>query len=225
MKTSIFEIFKIGIGPSSSHTVGPMRAARQFALDLHGRDLIERIGRVQVELFGSLALTGHGHQTDRAVLLGLSGEQPERVDPASIDEKVSAIRREHTLRLLNATEVPFNENQDLLFLKTQVLPGHSNGMRFTAFDNAGDELYSAIFYSVGGGFIAREGEDPGHSELKPPPFPFSSADRLLEIGDQESKAIWQIVLENERTWREVAQIRGDLESHLERHAGLCATRA
>jgi L-serine dehydratase len=210
LKTSIFEIFKVGIGPSSSHTVGPMRAARQFALDLHDRDLLSRVARVRVELFGSLALTGHGHQTDRAVLLGLSGEQPEKVDPSSVDAKVSKIHKEHTLRLLNAVEIPFHENEDLLFLKTQVLPGHSNGMRFTAFDNAGGELYSAIFYSVGGGFIAREGQDPGHSKLKGPPFPFSSADQLLQIGDQQQLPIWQIVLKNEETWRDETQVRSDL---------------
>jgi L-serine dehydratase len=210
LKTSIFEIFKVGIGPSSSHTVGPMRAARQFARDLHDRELLSQVARVRVELFGSLALTGHGHQTDRAVLLGLSGEQPEKVDPSSIDEKVAKVRQEHTLRLLNSIEIHFHEDQDLLFLKTQVLPGHSNGMRFTAFDDAGSELYSAIFYSVGGGFIAREGEDPGHSELKAPPFPFSSADQLLQIGDQRQLPIWQIVLKNEETWRDETQVRSDL---------------
>ncbi len=210
MKTSIFEIFKVGIGPSSSHTVGPMRAARQFAWDLHDQDLLSRVARVRVELFGSLALTGHGHQTDRAVLLGLSGEQPEKVDPASIDDKVSKIRQEHSICLLNAAEIPFHENEDLLFLKTQVLPGHSNGMQFAAFDEVGGELYSAIFYSVGGGFIARDGEDPGHSELKAPPFPFSSADQLLQIGDQQQLPIWQIVLKNEETWREETQVRKDL---------------
>jgi L-serine dehydratase len=210
LKTSIFEIFKVGIGPSSSHTVGPMRAARQFTLDLQHRDLLIRVVRVRVELFGSLALTGHGHQTDRAILLGLSGEQPEMVNPASIDEKVGKIRREHTIRLLSTVEIPFHENDDLLFLKTQVLPGHSNGMRFTAFDSTGGELYSAIFYSVGGGFIAREGEDSGHSQLKAPPFPFSSADQLLRIGDQQHMPIWQIVLKNEETWREEAQVRNDV---------------
>jgi L-serine dehydratase len=211
LKTSIFEIFKIGIGPSSSHTVGPMRAARQFALDLQDRELLGQVARVQAELFGSLALTGHGHATDRAVLLGLSGEQSEKIDPASIDEKVERIRTQHALRLLDLLEIPFYEETDLLFLKTQMLPGHSNGMRFRAFDRNGGELYSAIFYSVGGGFIAREGEDAGHSELKAPPFPFSSADQLLEIGDQQTLAIWQIVLENEETWREEAQVRGDLK--------------
>ena len=210
LKTSIFEIFKIGIGPSSSHTVGPMRAARRFGLDLQDRQLLGVVARVRVELFGSLALTGHGHQTDRAVLLGLSGEEPEKVDPASIDEKVGTIRQQHALRLLNSVEIPFHEGQDLLFLKTQMLPGHSNGMRYTAFANSGAELYSAVFYSVGGGFIARDGEDAGHSALKAVPFPFSSADQLLEIGDKQKMAIWQIVLENEKTWRDVSQIRGDL---------------
>src|SRR5271165_5463787 len=211
LKTSIFEIFKIGIGPSSSHTVGPMRAARQFGLDLQDRELLGRLARVRVELFGSLALTGHGHQTDRAILLGLSGEEPEKVDPASIEEKVSSIRQQRALRLLNSVAIPFHEDDDLLFLNTQTLPGHSNGMRFTAFDQGGNELYSAIFYSVGGGFVAREGEDAGHSELKAPPFPFSSADQLLEIGDQQKMAIWQIVLENEKTWREETQVRIDLD--------------
>jgi L-serine dehydratase len=211
LKTSIFEIFKIGIGPSSSHTVGPMRAARRFGLDLQDRELLGRTSRVQVELFGSLALTGHGHATDRAVLLGLSGEEPERVDPASVAEKVGRIRAQHDLRLLDSVEIPFHEEKDLLFLKTQILPGHSNGMRFTAFDQGGSELYSAVFYSVGGGFIAREGEDAGHSELKSPPFPFSSADQLLEIGDRQKISIWQIVLENEKTWRTETQVRSELK--------------
>jgi L-serine dehydratase len=211
LKTSIFEIFKIGIGPSSSHTVGPMRAARRFGLDLQDRELLGRTSRVQVELFGSLALTGQGHATDRAVLLGLSGEEPERVDPASVAEKVGRIRAQHDLRLLDSVEIPFHEEKDLLFLKTQILPGHSNGMRFTAFDQGGSELYSAVFYSVGGGFIAREGEDAGHSELKSPPFPFSSADQLLEIGDRQKISIWQIVLENEKTWRTETQVRSELK--------------
>jgi L-serine dehydratase len=207
VKTSIFEIFKIGIGPSSSHTVGPMRAARRFGLDLQERGLLEQIARVRVELFGSLALTGLGHATDRAVLLGLSGEEPETIDPATIYEKVGSIRQRRELKLLGERAIPFHEDSDLLFLKSQTLPGHSNGMRFTAFDEEGAELYSAVFYSVGGGFIAREGEDAGQSQLKAPPVPFSSADQLLEIGDQHEMSIWQIVLENEKTWRDETQIR------------------
>ena len=206
MKTSIFEIFKIGVGPSSSHTVGPMRAARRFALDLQERGVLARIARAKVELFGSLALTGQGHATDRAILLGLSGEAPETIDPASIEAKVASIRQRQELKLLGEVRVPFHEDSDLLFLKTQTLAGHSNGMRFTAFDDAGAEIYSAIFYSVGGGFVIREGEAAGASELKRPPFPFSSADELLAIGEREDLAIWQIVLENEKTWRSEAGI-------------------
>jgi len=166
-----------------------------------------RVARVRVELFGSLALTGHGHATDGAVLLGLTGEEPETIDPASIAKKVDAIRQRGELRLLGSLVIPFHEDTDLLFLKTQVLPGHSNGMRYTGFDEEGAELYSAILYSVGGGFIQREGEEAGKSELKAPPFPFASADNLLEIGDREKLAIWQIMLENEKTWRSEAEIR------------------
>ena len=188
-----------------------MRAARRFALDLQDMNLLERVARVRVELFGSLALTGHGHATDRAVLLGLSGEEPETVDPATIYEKVGSIRERRELKLLGEVAVPFHEDEDLLFLKTEVLPGHSNGMRYTAFDQDGNELYSAVFYSVGGGFIAREGEDASQSELKKPPFPFSSADQLLEIGDRQKMPIWQIVLQNEKTWREEARVRSDIE--------------
>jgi L-serine dehydratase len=165
---------------------------------------------VKVELFGSLALTGHGHQTDRAVLLGLSGEQPETIDPATIYEKVGSIRQRQEINLLGELKIRFHEDSDLLFLKTQTLPGHSNGMRFTAFGENGAELYSAIFYSVGGGFIQREGEQGGASELKAPPFPFASADELLEIGSRERLAVWQIVLENEKTWRSEAEIRAGI---------------
>ncbi len=168
------------------------------------------VARVRTELFGSLALTGHGHATDRAVLLGLSGEAPESIDPATIDEKVGGIRQRRELRLLDTQAIPFDEEKDLLFLKTQTLPGHSNGMRYTAFDRGGRELYSATFYSVGGGFVIREGEDTGNSELKAPPYPFSSADALLEIGQATGLAIWQIVLENEKTWRSEVEIRNSL---------------
>ena len=236
MKTSIFEIFKIGVGPSSSHTVGPMRAARRFALELKERGLLgvargpkpaqennrtapngtakavplQNAVRVRVELFGSLALTGHGHQTDRAVLLGLSGEEPETIDPATIYEKVGSIRQRQGIKLLGELSIPFHEDSDLMFLKTQTLPGHSNGMRFTALGENGAELHSAIFYSVGGGFIQREGKQMGSSTLKTPPFPFASADELLEVGNRERLAIWQMVLENEKTWRSETEIRAGI---------------
>jgi len=206
LKTSIFEIFKVGVGPSSSHTVGPMRAARRFVQELADCSLLERVARVRTELFGSLALTGLGHATDRAIVLGLSGEEPETIDPATIYEKVGSIRQRREIKLQGQRLIPFHEDRDLLFLKTETLPGHSNAMRFTAFDAGGAELHAAVFYSVGGGFIQREGQTAIAKELKRPPFPFASADELLAIGEREKLAIWQIVLENERTWRHEAEI-------------------
>jgi L-serine dehydratase len=207
LKTSIFEIFKIGIGPSSSHTVGPMRAARQFALDLESAGLLSRTHRVKAELYGSLALTGLGHATDRAILLGLSGEAPEQIDPAVIDNKIRQIREHQLIRLLGKHDILFHEDRDLLFHKSKVMPGQSNTMRFTAFDEAANQLASQIFYSVGGGFIAREGEDAAGHELPVPPFPFSSADELLQIGDAQDLPIWRVVLENEKTWHAENRIR------------------
>jgi L-serine dehydratase len=211
LKTSIFEIFKIGIGPSSSHTVGPMRAARQFALDLESAEILSRTHRLKVELYGSLALTGLGHATDRAILLGLSGEAPEKIDPATIENKIREIREGQSIRLLGRHDIHFDENGDLLFHKDKVMPGHSNTVRFTAFDDAAHQLASQIFYSVGGGFIAREGEDAAGQELPVPPYPFSSADELLQIGDTYDLPIWRIILENEKTWHTESEIRDYLD--------------
>jgi L-serine dehydratase len=207
LKTSIFEIFKIGIGPSSSHTVGPMRAARQFALELNDRRQLPGVSRVRVDLYGSLALTGKGHATDRAILLGLSGEVPDQIDPATIEAKVSGIREGHTLQLLGTHRIMFDESSDLLFHKDKVMPGHSNTVRFTALDAAGTEIFSAVFYSIGGGFVAREGDTVSGLALPVPPYPFSSADELLRLGEQHRLLIWQIVLENEKTWHPEREIR------------------
>jgi L-serine dehydratase len=212
VKTSIFEIFKIGIGPSSSHTVGPMRAAREFAACLQNERLLDHVARVRVELYGSLALTGRGHGTDRAVLLGLLGEIPDQVDPSSIDAKIREIRKEERIRLLGIAEIPFLEGRDLLFHKDQILPGHPNAMRFSAIDQSGKQLQAAIYYSVGGGFISREGEPPSARDaVKPPPHPFSSAADLLRIGDEHSLPFWQIVLENEKAWRSEEAVRNYIE--------------
>ncbi len=202
VNTSIFEIFKIGIGPSSSHTVGPMRAAREFAVTLRDKGLLPQTSRVRVELYGSLALTGLGHGTDRAVLLGLLGELSDEVDPATIQEKIQAIRESGQIRLLGTHTGAFVETRDLLFHKDQILPGHPNAMRFSAFDGSGRQLSSAVYYSVGGGFISREGELPDQRDvLTTPPYPFSSAAELLGVGDERSLPIWKVVLENEKTWR------------------------
>ena len=184
MKTSVFDLFKIGIGPSSSHTVGPMRAARQFAGHVDAT-----AARVQAELFGSLALTGIGHGTDKAILLGLSGEEPETVEPDRID-----IRDEKRLLLFGSQRVEF----DLLFHKQISLPAHPNGMRFSAFDSTGRLLMEEVYYSVGGGFIVREGEtEPAGTTSLPVPYPFSSGSELLEQASRSGLAIWQVILANE----------------------------
>jgi L-serine dehydratase len=207
VKTSLFEIFKIGIGPSSSHTVGPMRAAREFAASLDSNDSLRRVHRVQVELYGSLALTGRGHGTDRAVQLGLSGEFPDKVDPETIEPRLAAIRSAQTLQILGEHAVAFEESRDILFHKDQTLPGHSNGMRFRAFDDAGAELANQVYFSIGGGFIQRAGENTVSQSRPEVPHPFSSAEELLRIGDEREMAIWQIALENEKSWHGEEAVR------------------
>jgi L-serine dehydratase len=209
VRTSIFELFKIGIGPSSSHTVGPMRAARKFVETVQPQGLLARIVRLQVELYGSLALTGHGHATDRAILLGLSGEVPDEVDPASIEGKIRGIRESKIVRLLATKAISFDEATDLLFLKDRILPGHPNAMRFTAFDDSAKVLKTDVYYSVGGGFISRAGDEPSATGTAktPPPYPFESGDELLKIGDQHQLPVWKIVLENEKAWHDEGEVR------------------
>src|ERR1041384_5794337 len=141
MTLSVFDIFKIGIGPSSSHTMGPMRAAREFALDLKNEGLLGRTQQVIVRLYGSLALTGHGHGTDRAILLGLEGAEPESVDPDSFEPTVKRIRSSGLINLVGKHETAFDEPMQLLFMRTERLPHHSNGMRFTALDEGAQMLH------------------------------------------------------------------------------------
>jgi L-serine dehydratase len=212
VKTSFFEIFKIGIGPSSSHTVGPMRAAHAFVSELRQTEKLCFTSRVQVELFGSLALTGKGHATDRAIILGLLGELPDTVDPASIETKFSEVQDARELKLGGSHAVHFEADRDLLFLKQQTLPAHPNGMRFSAFAPEGEILAASVYYSVGGGFIRREGEENtapiANSAIT---YPFSSARELLETGDAHSLAVWEIALANEIAWSAEAEVRGKLE--------------
>src|ERR1700678_13691 len=155
---SLFELFKIGIGPSSSHTMGPMRAALRFARELESAGLSSRTASIQVGLYGSLALTGHGHGTARAILLGLSGQTPEGIDPAEIEATLSEIRTARTLQLPGHRPTPCDEARHLLFHRDQMYPvagivSHPNGMRFSAFDSGGGLLLERIFFSIGGGFI------------------------------------------------------------------------
>ena len=193
MKHSLFELFKIGIGPSSSHTMGPMRAALRFAGELESAGLTFQTASILVDLYGSLALTGHGHGTDRAILLGLSGETPEGTDPAEIEAKLSAIRTARTLELPGHRTINFEEAKHLLFHRDQMYPvagvaSHPNGMRFSAFDRDGALLLERIFFSIGGGFIVSAGEFAAaqgaqaamDNEARGVPYPFHSAQELLE---------------------------------------------
>ena len=206
MKTSLFEIFKIGIGPSSSHTVGPMRAALRFVRELEAEGLLARTGRLTVDLYGSLALTGIGHGTDRAVLLGLMGEAPDAVDPAAVEAKIAEVRETSRLRLGGRVEIPFVEEGDLRFRRNQMYPeagvvSHPNGMRFTAFD-AEREIREGVFYSVGGGFIVSEAERVadeagGTTSARVVPYPFRSAEELLRLAAEHQLTIAELVLANE----------------------------
>ena len=211
MSLSVFDIFKIGIGPSSSHTMGPMNAARSFAQLLAARDLLERTAQVSAQLYGSLALTGRGHCTDRAILLGLEGFSPETIDSSMIEPTLQRIRGSGRIRLLGRYEIGFDEPLNLLFHIDQVLPGHSNGMRFTAHDAALQVLAREEYYSIGGGFIVQAGAqaDAGAARREPP-YEFNSAARLLEHGRTQGLEIHELVLARERTWRSDAEIRAGL---------------
>ncbi len=213
MTLSVLDIFKIGIGPSSSHTMGPMNAARRFALDLVERGLLERTTQVGAQLYGSLALTGRGHCTDRAILLGLEGHTPEGMDPAAIEPALTRIRGSGRLMLAGRREIAFDEPMDLLWHRDQTLPGHSNGMRFTALDAGKNVLCREEYYSTGGGFIARADELDAPSAAAAPVavrFPFASADQLLETAKQNGLDLYELVLANEASFREEGATRAAL---------------
>jgi L-serine dehydratase len=204
MALSVLDIFKVGLGPSSSHTMGPMNAACAFTEDLAGRRLLERTARVGVQLYGSLALTGLGHCTDRAVLLGLEGHRPHEIDPEAIEPALERIRTTGRLRLAGVREIEFDEPLDLLLLRDQVLPLHTNGMRFTALDPDGKVLHREEFYSTGGGFIERAGEFgqaalPGSAQAAP--HAFDSAHELLARAREQGLDLYELVLANERALR------------------------
>jgi len=214
MAISVFNLFSIGIGPSSSHTVGPMRAARLFVLDLEKKGLLNLTDRIKVDLYGSLALTGKGHATDLAILLGLEGETPEGVDPNGVQDRVACIRNEHTLNLFAKHKIPFEESSQLLFHYDKQLPYHPNGMRFTAYGKDGKELLADIFYSVGGGFIidhasASQDKHLGENAHKLP-FPFKTGDELLAICQKNKMMIADVMMANELTWRSEEEVRQGL---------------
>jgi len=210
MAVSIFDLFKIGIGPSSSHTVGPMRAAGIFLKRLHQADVFVRTVAVKVDLFGSLGHTGRGHGTDRAVLLGLEGCAPDSIDPDLIEARIDEIAAGGRLRLDGQREIALDLKTDLVFHKRQTLPHHPNGMRFTAFDDQGQELLRREYYSVGGGFVVNTDDaaaDRIMADDTPQRYPFSSGDELLAICEREGLRISDVMMANEQAWRSEAEVR------------------
>jgi len=217
MAVSVFDLFKIGIGPSSSHTVGPMRAARLFAARLAQDGQLERTARVRAELYGSLGATGKGHGSDKAVLLGLAGHEPDTVDVDAIPGLLQAMRTRHRVPLAGTHEIDFDERTDLVFHRRESLPAHANGMRFHAFGADGREIALRTCYSVGGGFVVNEetlGDGTREARIVPDttplPLPFHSGAQLLEIAQREGTTIAEVMRRNERHWRTDAEIDAGL---------------
>jgi len=226
MSISAFDLFKIGIGPSSSHTVGPMNAAREFAQGLADKSVVAHCERVSAELYGSLGATGAGHGSPKAVILGLEGESPESVEVERIADRVSAVREQGVLTLLGEKSIAFNYRDDLVMHRSESLPFHANGMRFSAYDSEGELLDQRIFYSVGGGFIVDENATGGDVIVDDPtvvPYAFSSGDELLAHCKQSGLSISTLMLENEKAWRSEGEIRERL-LHLWKVMDACIER-
>lgn len=217
MAVSVFDLFKIGIGPSSSHTVGPMRAARLFVLRLQADGLLSTTTRVVARLYGSLGATGKGHGSDKAVLLGLMGHEPDTVEVDAIPALLQAARGGATLSLLGEHAIGFTEKTDLVFHRRESLPFHANGMRFEAFDAQGERLAERVYYSVGGGFVVSDevAADGSRQKLVAPdatvlPFPFRSGADLLALTQAHGCSIAELMRRNERHWRTDAEIDAGL---------------
>lgn len=214
MTISVFDLFKIGIGPSSSHTVGPMVAAHQFVESLQHRADYLKLARIKVELFGSLGATGKGHGSDKAVLLGLQGATPASVDVESIEPTLGKIRESGLLSLAGRAPLSFKESTDLIMHKRRSLPFHPNGMVFTAFDVNGNSLHARTYFSVGGGFVVDESASVNANPLKHTttevPYPFTTGDRLLEICDEQDLSIAEVMMANESTFQSQANVRAGL---------------
>jgi L-serine dehydratase len=217
VNTSLFDLYKIGIGPSSSHTMGPMRAAHRFVSELEERGLLAITERVRADLYGSLALTGKGHGTDRAVLLGLSGEEASSIDPGTIEPKLEKIRATASLSLLGPKRIAFHEAADLLFHREVMFPPgsvtqHPNGVRLCAFDEQGEMLREQVYFSIGGGFIVADGEaapsiQASASSLT---YPFTSAAELLATAAAHNLTIAELMLANESAQRSSSEVRSEI---------------
>ncbi|HCK80140.1 MAG TPA: L-serine ammonia-lyase [Candidatus Competibacter sp.] len=213
MALSVFDLFKIGIGPSSSHTVGPMRAALEFATGLKRVGLLERVHAVKADLYGSLGATGKGHGSDKAVLLGLEGDAPDTVDTESVDARLKAVRDARRLKLLGVHDIEFREKEHLVMHRRESLPFHPNGMRFTAFDADGGTLSNKVYYSVGGGFVVNEeaaGADRIVEDQTLLAYPFKTSADLMRLCEENRISISQLMLENEKSWRPEAETRAGL---------------
>ena len=212
MNLSTFDVFKVGVGPSSSHTMGPMLAARFFVVDIAAKGLLEQVAEVYVQLYGSLALTGLGHCTDRAILLGLEGHDPSEFDPAVMEPTLARVRGTARIRLLGRREIAFDEPMNLLFHRDQMLPGHSNGMRFTARDAAGATLLSEEMYSIGGGAVQRAEEEGPEAAAEPVqvPLPFGSGEELLRQAERAGLTIAELMRRNEEALRPASEVDAKL---------------
>jgi len=213
MAISTFDLFSVGIGPSSSHTVGPMRAAGQFVSSLAESGRLADVARVQAEMFGSLGATGKGHGTGKAVLLGLEGEHPETVDVPAIAERVKAIREGGIITLLAQHPIAFNDERDMILHRKKALKFHPNGMLFSAFDSRGETVSQKTYYSVGGGFVVDESAaDQGYliEDSSAVAYPFKSGAELLSLCEEHDMSISQLMMENEKTWRTEQEVRDDL---------------
>ena len=212
MAVSVFDLFKVGIGPSSSHTVGPMRAALMFAQGLERDGLLPQVASVRVELYGSLGATGKGHGTDKGVMLGLMGEAPDTIDPDTIDGRLKALRASRTLSLLGRHPIPFVEKDHIAFYRREAMAEHPNGMKFHAFDAQGESLREARYLSVGGGFVVTAGA-PNTQVLNAAqqlPHPFRSGKDMLEMASESGKSIARLMMENELTWRSEEDVTAGL---------------
>lgn len=211
MHISVFDLFSIGIGPSSSHTVGPMKAANRFTGLLSKNNLLPKTSQIIVDLYGSLALTGKGHGTDSAIMMGLTGKDPSTIDPDTIPSQILEITAKKQLNI-HGQVISFDYQRDLLFHKTEVLAHHSNGMRFTAYDNHRTVLFTQVYYSVGGGFIVNEDElaNQNNDPAQEIPHPFETAAELLAHCEQQGLTIAQVMLTNELTWQSEQAIQNAL---------------
>lgn len=201
---SVFDIFKIGIGPSSSHTVGPMKAARQFVLGL--KNMRDSVANIRVTLHGSLAYTGKGHGSDSAVVLGLMGYQPETLDPDDVEATLRTVHENARIEMFDIGEIDFSPSGDILFDYTEELPRHTNGMGFSAHDAHGNALLTEDYYSLGGGFVARGDEPEVSNQEGEPPFPFTTGAGLLELAEQKSMSFAELVFHNELAWRSEEEV-------------------